>query len=406
MFSKRTVPDEAMIRTFSMIALLLVAPIATAAETAVFPGRTWEHKTPASVGLDAAKLAAISDDIGGRGCVVRFGYMVYTWGDPSLRGDVASAAKPWFSHFLFKAIENGRIATLDDKLSEWEPRLTEINAALGYKDRQITWRHVANQTSAYGVLGAPGTVFCYNDWQMALFWDTLFLKVYGTSNETVDAKVLHPLLTDVLQCEDNPTLMACGGKDQAAVSGSRRADPTDNGALRERMSAHGRPPAGRVGVSVRDFARFGLLYLNEGNWNGRQLISREHARMAVSQPLPARLPRAIFSAAEMIPGQRTIGSRRIPDNSTHHFGSYSWLWWTNGVDAAGQRHWADVPVDAYAALGHGGLRAMIVVPSLALILSWNDTRIRGKEMEKEALKRFVSASGWHARTALAGGQGP
>ena len=366
MFSKRTVLNEAMIHRCSMIGVFLLAPIATAAETAVFPGRTWEHKAPASVGLDAAKLAAMSDYIGGRGCVVRGGTMIHTWGDPSRRGDVASACKPWFSHFLFKAVEDGKIASLDEKLSRWEPRLNGLNAALGHKDRQITWRHVANQTSCYGVRDAPGTAYCYNDWQMALFRDTLFLKVYGASNETVDAKVLHPLLTDVLQCEDNPTFLAFGTND--------------------------RP--GRVGVSVRDFARFGLLYLHEGNWNGRQLIRREHARMAVSQALPARLPRAGFSVAEMIPGQRTIGSGRIPDNQTHHIGSYSWLWWTNGVDAAGRRHWPDVPIDAYGAFGHGGPRAMIVVPSLDLILSWNDARIRGKEMENEAFKRLVSAAGW------------
>ncbi len=89
MFSKRAVLDEAM------ISMLLLAPIATAAERGVFPGRTWEHRTPTSVGLDAAKLAAMSEYIGGRGCVVRGGTMIYTWGDPSRRGDVASACKPW-----------------------------------------------------------------------------------------------------------------------------------------------------------------------------------------------------------------------------------------------------------------------------------------------------------------------
>ena len=27
-----------------------------------------------------------------------------------MRGDVASAAKPWYSHFLFQALEDGKIA--------------------------------------------------------------------------------------------------------------------------------------------------------------------------------------------------------------------------------------------------------------------------------------------------------
>jgi hypothetical protein len=67
-------------------------------------------------------------------------------------------------------------------------------------------------------------------------------------------------------------------------------------------------------------------------------------------------------------------------------GSYSWLWWTNGVGRDGAQHWPDVPVDTYGCFGHGGLRAMVVMPSKDLIISWNDTKIRGSEMENYALK--------------------
>ncbi len=335
----------------------------SAAPRPVYPGANWAHKRPGEVGLDEAALAKLSEYVGGRGCVVRYGYMAYSWGDVAKRADVASAAKPWYSHFLFKALELGKIASLDEPVVNYEPRLAKINAKLGYKDRKITWRHLANQTSCYGVEEEPGTAFDYNDWQMALFWDTLFLKVYRATWENVDEKVLHPLLTDPLGCEDNPTFMAFGTGD--------------------------RP--GRLAVSVRDFARFGLLYLRQGNWRGKQLISREHAKMAVSSPLPNSIPRTAGKPAEMIPGQRSIGSRRVPDNQCDHLGSYSWLWWTNGVGRAGRRHWPDAPSDAYGAFGHGGPRAMVVIPSLELIISWNDARIRGREMENEALKLLVHA---------------
>ncbi|MHC4331263.1 MAG: hypothetical protein ACYSWW_24425 [Planctomycetota bacterium] len=89
----------------------------------------------------------MSDYAGGFGCVVRHGYMVYTWGDASRRKDVASAAKPLYSHFLFKAVEDDRISSLDERASKWEPRLNQINKNLGHKDRNITWRHFANQIS-------------------------------------------------------------------------------------------------------------------------------------------------------------------------------------------------------------------------------------------------------------------
>ncbi|MHC4584399.1 MAG: hypothetical protein ACYS3N_07690 [Planctomycetota bacterium] len=139
-------------------------------------------------------------------------------------------------------------------------------------------------------------------------------------------------------------------------------------------------------ISPRDFARFGLLYLRKGKWKDKQLISREHAIMAVTSPLPNSIPRAIGQAAEMIAAQRSIGSKRIPDNQCDHVGSYSWLWWTNGLSRQGKLHWPDVPVDTYGCFGHGGPRAMVVMPSLDLIISWNDTKIRGAEMENHALK--------------------
>ena len=154
---------------------------------------------------------------------------------------------------------------------------------------------------------------------------------------------------------------------------------------------------GRVAISVRDFARFGLLYLRQGNWNGRQLISAEHARMAVTSPVPNSVPRSGKVAAEMIPGQRSIGSQQEPDNQTEHFGSYSWLWWINGADADGTRMWPAAPVDTFGAFGHGGPRAMWVIPSLDIVVSYNDARLKqwtngpDNNPTNEAMRRLVEA---------------
>lgn len=127
-----------MPRPFTYLAVLLfLTGLATAA---VYPGELWPTKTPDEAGLDAEKLKAFSDYAGGFGCVVRHGYMVYTWGDVSRRMDAASAAKPVYAHFLFKAVEEGTIPSLDQPVSEWEPRLKKINANLDHKDARITWR--------------------------------------------------------------------------------------------------------------------------------------------------------------------------------------------------------------------------------------------------------------------------
>ena len=328
------------------------------AGAAIFPGTNWETRTPPQAGLDVAKLNAIQSYLGGRGCIVRNGYLVYSWGNMTTRGDVASAAKPWYSTLLFKAVEEGRLASLDTRAVEFEPRLGMLNSPLGFKDTNITFRHFANQTSCYGVQEHPGAAYDYNDWQMALFWDTLFLNVYGATYATVDATVLQPRLTSTLQCQDSPTFMAFGTGD--------------------------RP--GRLAVSPRDFARFGLLYLNQGNWNGTQVISQAHARMAVTNALPLAIPRTAGVAAGMIPGQRTIGSTTVPDNQTDHDGCYSWLWWVNGIQRNGLRRWPDAPTDVFTCLGHAnGQRGIAVMPSEDIVISWNDTTLGSRPADPHPL---------------------
>jgi hypothetical protein len=59
-----------------------LGPNLLAAE-ARFPGATWEHKSAAELGLDPARLEAVAAALGGRGCIVKDGYMVHTWGAQS-----------------------------------------------------------------------------------------------------------------------------------------------------------------------------------------------------------------------------------------------------------------------------------------------------------------------------------
>jgi hypothetical protein len=346
-----------------------LAPGASAAEP-IFPGKEWAERPPAEVGLDAGRLQSFSDYVGGRGCVIRHGYMVHHWGDVTRRADVASACKPWFTHFLLAAAEEGKIASLDEKVTRWEPRLAELNEALGHKDRDITWRHLANQCSSYGVAERPGSAFDYSDYQIALLADTLFLKVYDATWDKVDREVLGPRLTDVLGCQDKPTLLAFGDSN--------------------------RP--GRLAISVRDFARFGLLYLRQGKWRDRQIIAEKHAKLATTSPIEAKLPRTEGRTAEMLSGQRSLGGGA---NQTPHFGAYSWLWWTNGIDRQGVRMWPAAPHDLYGAFGHGGRRALWVMPSLDIVVSYNDSqlddgRLHGwtngeKSKTNEAMRQLAQA---------------
>ncbi len=315
----------------------------------VFPGANWDMRTPADVGLSVASLDAIRDYLQGRGCVVRHGYLVYTWGDVTTREDVASAAKPVYSHFLFAGIEQGLVASPDVTALTYQPCLQNLNPSLGYKDRGITFRHMGNQVSCYGVSEAPGTAFDYSDWQMALFWDSVFLGVWNTTYSTVDASVLNPRLSSILQFQDSPTFMAFGTGD--------------------------RP--GRLAMSPRDFCRFGLLYLELGNWNGTQVLSQEHVMSSVASPLSLQVPRTTAVAAEMCAGQRAMGGAPpVPDDQYDHDGGYSWNWWINGITRTGARRWPDAESNVFNAQGHtNGKRGLAVLPCLDVVISWNDTTL-------------------------------
>ncbi|HYF46218.1 MAG TPA: serine hydrolase domain-containing protein [Acidimicrobiales bacterium] len=118
-------------------------------------------------------------------------------------------------------------------------------------------------------------------------------------------------------------------------------------------------------ASCQDLARFGLLALNEGRWEGQQIVPADFVRAATS------------------PSQ---------DLNT----SYGYLWWLNtagrriiGLDGAEDRviddgtlAWPAAPPDTYAAQGLGG-QLVVVIPSRGLVI----TRLAsaGHELDTNAL---------------------
>ena len=121
------------------------SPSLVAAQTPTYPATTWEVLSPEEAGLSRDKLIALAELVGGRGCVVRNGSMAFTWGDQSKSSDVASAFKPVLTTLLFMAIQEGKLAGVDDKVADFEPRLKSLNDG---KDAAITWRNFASQTSS------------------------------------------------------------------------------------------------------------------------------------------------------------------------------------------------------------------------------------------------------------------
>ena len=346
-------------------ALLISGCVADKTPKLVFPGEHWEHLAPELAGFDIDGLAVFTQFVGGSGCVVRHGRVIHGWGHYGHLLDASSAAKTVYAHLVYKSIELGLIGSLDDLVSEHKPNLAELNADLDFKDKQITWRHLVTQTACYGVSEPPGTAFNYCDQQMALLIDTLVRQVHGSDYGRADEEILYPLMADLIQCQDKPTL----------------------------NSSHSFP--GRLRISPRDFARFGLLYLAQGNWNGKQILRRDFAIQAVTSPHPSSLPRTGHAVAEMLKGQRSIGSGT---NQEPHLNSYSYAWWVNGVDDQGKRLLPDLPADTFLASGHSGKDALIVIPSLDLVVCWIDAlpnkravrfHSEGRVLINESLSRLI-----------------
>jgi CubicO group peptidase (beta-lactamase class C family) len=314
-----------------------VGQVWIATKELTYPDKDWKRHTPAEVGLLADKLRALARLVGGRGCVVRYGRLVFTWGDANKSGDIASAVKPIISTLLLLAVQQGLLKDVDAKVADFEPRLRDLNHG---KDAGITWRHLASQASGYGLTEAPGAAYSYNDFALALYYDTLISKVYKQDG----TRVLKERLGDLLGFQDRYTFDGLGPK-----------------------------WPGRLAISPRDLARFGLLYLRGGKWKGRQILDPSLVRLALHSPVPANTPLTAGRYADMLPGQRSLGgSRNITPVGP---GYYSFNWWLNRINKNDQRLFVDAPPDTFVASGHGGKRALWVIPSLDLIVAWNDAAV-------------------------------
>lgn len=322
---------------------------------------------PAAARTRPLQLAAFSSALGGNGVVLRHGAIIHQWGKPDTPLDVASASKPVLAHLVLLAVQSGRIPSLDDPVLRWLPALGTLNPSLNHKDAAITWRHLITQTSCYGVSEPPGTAFDYSDFQISLLWKLIFEKLYAVSPEDAATKVLRPLLFDRLDATDSPT-------------------------LRIREAPH---PSGRLVVSARDMARFGLLYLNRGSWNGQQLLPPSVVLSTLNSPLPASLPRSKGIDADMLPDIRSAGGGK---NQEDHLGCYSSLWWLNRPDPSGRLLWPSLPPDSFAAIGNGGVRSLFVFPSLNIVTSWNKSSLSplpisagGRDQLDAALAPLIAA---------------
>lgn len=291
-----------------------------------FPGAAWDELTPAEVGLDASAIDDFADHIGGVGCVVRYGYLVHTWGDPDDKADWASAAKPVISTLLFFAVHEGLIDSVDALVGDQGWNLTA-------EDQTMTFAHLANMTSGYARDEEPGDAWAYNDVAISLYAHTLFDLVFDVDTPDDAARAAYRL--GALEFQD--------------------------GSIFSTRDGYG------LCTSPRDFARIGWLWLNHGSWGNVQLLPQHFFDDNMSPHVPGDMTQSSGEDADYL-GVGSFGGGTY--QTEYGPGIYGFNWWFNTeVGTTGERTWPDAPTDTFQANGHWDTEIMTVIPSLGLVVA-------------------------------------
>ena len=340
-----------------LLAAVLAGPLAAQVGTQpTFPGAQWETVARPDLpgyGWDVGKLRATADFIRDSAnttglVVVDRGRVVFTYGDVEELSYLASVRKSILAMLYGDWVDRGVIdldATLQDLGMDDVGGLLPIEKQARVRDL-ITARSGVYHAASNGgddlasapARGSqqPGTYQLYSNWDFNAS-GAVFEKLTG--RDIYDE--LQSQLAIPLQFED---------WDRSAQRKSGDLTISVN-------------PAYHMWLSTRDMARIGLLMLNEGTWNGRQVIPADWAREIV---------RPVTPLEEMNPVQRRDG----------YFG-YGYMWWVwDGPRAVGPF--------AGAYTGRGAIGQWItVLPALDLVIAHKTNSVYGRTTSWESWERMI-----------------
>lgn len=112
---------------------------------------------------------------------------------------------------------------------------------------------------------------------------------------------------------------------------------------------------GDISLTPRDMLKFGMMYLNSGNWKGKQIVPADWVK------------------------ESTTSKIRISDGE-----GYGYFWWTKDFASKGKT------VSAYYAWGYGG-QYIFVLPSLDLVVVMTGSNwvMDEKKYAFEMMERFI-----------------
>ncbi|MGO4717437.1 serine hydrolase domain-containing protein [Bradyrhizobium sp. 2TAF24] len=295
---------------------IVVSPLC--AEAA--PSGAWSDVPPAASGWSEAGLAeakAFSDAHHVTALmVVQHGAVVAAWGDIAKPTELASVRKSLLDALIGIAVSRRQIS-LDSTLGQLG--IDDVAPALSADEKQATVRMLLEarsgvyhpalyETKAMAAKRPPrfshppGSFWYYNNWDF---------NVLGSIYERATGASIYQSFA----------------QDIARPIGMQDYDPGSQKYVRGAASQH---PAYTFRMSARDLARFAQLFLDGGQWNGRQIVPADWVRDSTTPHSDA---------------DRGLG--------------YGYLWWTADATTA-SANVLGLPQGAYFARGHGGQFAFVI----------------------------------------------
>ncbi|MFN8356990.1 MAG: serine hydrolase [Spirosomataceae bacterium] len=326
---------------FTLGFLVLIGSESNAQTKPYFPPTsTWATKSPTELGLDAAKiqetiaLAKASESKNPRsmelshyqsfgkepygyaigpfadrgdqtGLIIYKGYLIAQWGEPQRCDITHSVTKSFLSSVVGLAVDKGLIKSVHDTVAHYVPPIELYGQPLirpademgkpemlypfaSAPNQILTWDVMLRQTSDW-----EGTLWGKPDWADRPDKDaTLWLNrprnkpgaVYEYNDVRVNALAL--AATSVWR-KPLPQVLKTYVMDEIGASttwrwtGYRNAWIVLDGQPVQSVSGGGHWGGGMF-INAFDMARFGLLSLHRGNWNGKQLLSETWINQALT----------------------------------------------------------------------------------------------------------------------------
>jgi CubicO group peptidase (beta-lactamase class C family) len=279
------------------------------------PAGQWQAVSPQSLGVDADKLAAavayaiasenkaakdqtlvqattfgarepfdqiigpMSVRAAANGLIIYRGKLIAEWGDTNKVDMTHSISKTFLTAVTGLAIDDGLIQSSNDLVAAYLPSDSQLFSS--EHNRQIRWEHLLRQTSDW-----QGTLWGKPDWAdrpegEAKDWPNRPLHQPGTRYKYNDVRVnLLALATTYVWRKPLPVVLNERIMQPIGASSSWRWYGYDNswieldGQKIQSVSGGGHWGGGMF-LNAWDLARFGYLFLRDGQWQGQQLISRD-----------------------------------------------------------------------------------------------------------------------------------